>query len=162
MARSTVPSSALFLVRLLVGWVFLVEGILKFMWPEQLGYERFVKIGIPGAHFAAPIVGGIEILCGAFLILGLFTRFAAVLLLIDICVAIVSTKIPILLGHSVWHFHLADSVKRYGILSMLHESRTDFSMLLGLIIILITGHGAASIDYARKRGGTGRRTIRTS
>lgn len=162
MASSTVPSSALFLLRLLVGWVFLVEGILKFMWPEQLGYGRFLKIGIPGAHFAAPIVGGIEILCGILIIVGLFTRFAAVLLLIDICVAIVSTKVPILLGHNVWHFQLADNVKRYGILSMLHESRTDFSMLLGLIIILITGHGVAAIDYARKRSGTGRRVVRSS
>ena len=151
MPTSTVPSSAIFLVRLLVGWVFLVEGVLKFMWPEELGYGRFVSIGIPGAHFMAPIVGGIEILCGAMLIVGLFTRLAALLLLCDILVAIVSTKVPILLGHAVWHFHPAESVKRYGILSMLHESRTDFSMLLGLIFILITGHGLASIDYARGR-----------
>jgi putative oxidoreductase len=149
--ETLVPSSAIVLIRILVGWVFFVEGVLKFMWPEQLGYGRFVTIGIPAAHFMAPLIGFIEIFCGAFVILGLFTRVAATLLLCDISVAILSTKIPILLGHPLWHFPVPANLRQTGILSMLHEARTDFSMLLGLTVLLITGPGTASLDFARLR-----------
>jgi len=38
---------AMLLIRILVGWVFLSEGIQKFLFPESLGVGRFVKIGIP-------------------------------------------------------------------------------------------------------------------
>ena len=53
-----------------------------------------------------PLVGGCEVVCGALLIIGLLTRLAAVVLLIDISVAIISTKIPVLLGHGFWGFSL--------------------------------------------------------
>ena len=79
----------------------------------------------------------------------LFTRLAAIPLLIDISVAILSTKVPILLGHGYWRFTLP-KLKHYGLLSMLHEARTDISMVMGLIFILIVGAGALSIDAARK------------
>ena len=137
------------LIRLLVGWVFLVEGILKFLWADELGAGRFASIGIPAPHVMGPFVGVVEIVCGALVIVGLFTRLAAVPLLIDISVAIASTKIPILLGHGYWRFSLP-KLKHYGVLSMLHEARTDFSMVLGLLFILIIGAGALSIDAARR------------
>ena len=66
-------------------------------------------------------------------------------LLINISVAILSTKIPMLLGHGFWTFTLA-KLPRYGFLSMMHEARTDFSMLLGLLFLLIVGAGAWSMD----------------
>ena len=137
------------LIRLLVGWVFLVEGILKFLWADDLGVGRFTSIGIPAPHLTAPFVGAIEFVCGAMVIVGLFTRLAAVPLLIDISVAILSTKIPILLGHGYWRFSLP-KLRHYGLLSMLHEARTDFSMVLGLIFILIVGAGALSANAARE------------
>jgi putative oxidoreductase len=80
------------------------------------------------------------------IILGLLTRLAAIVLLIDISVAIISTKIPILLGHELWNFSLP-KVPRYGSWSMIHEARVDFSMWLGLLFLLIVGAGAISIDY---------------
>ena len=40
-----------------------------------------------------------KIVCGALLVFGLLTRLATVPLLMDITVAILSTKVPILLGH---------------------------------------------------------------
>jgi hypothetical protein len=49
------------LIRVLVGWVFLSEGIQKFLFPEALGVGRFIKIGIPAPQFFAPFVGVIEI-----------------------------------------------------------------------------------------------------
>ncbi len=130
-------SKALLLVRLLVGWVFVSEGIQKFLFPAQLGVGRFEKIGIPAPHFMAPFVGTVEIVCGTLLLVGLFTRLAAVPLLAVILVAIATTKIPMIAKSGMW--------------SMLHEARTDFSMVLGLVFLLITGAGSWSVD-ARRQG----------
>jgi len=84
---------AIVLIRILVGWVFLSEGIQKFLFPDTLGAGRFAKIGIPWPHAMAPFVGTAEILCGALVLVGLFTRFAAIPLLGVITVALYSTKI---------------------------------------------------------------------
>src|SRR5947208_9021102 len=94
-ARTEGPP-AVFLIRLLVGWVFVSEGIQKFLFPDALGVGRFTKIGIPAPQFFAPFVGVVEIVCGTMLILGLLTRLASLPLLIDISVAIATTKIPML------------------------------------------------------------------
>jgi len=128
---------ALVLIRLLVGWVFVSEGIQKFLFPAQLGVGRFAKIGIPAPQVMAPFVGVVEIVCGALLLVGLFTRLASVPLLGVIAVAIFTTKIPMIAKTGVW--------------AMLHEARTDFSMLLGLIFLLITGAGSLSLDGRRRR-----------
>src|SRR6185312_16303683 len=96
--RTTAPPSV-WLIRFLVGWVFVSEGIGKFLFPATQGAGRFEKIGIPAPHVLGPFVGGVEIVCGTMLLAGLLTRLAAIPLLIDITVAILSTKVPILLGH---------------------------------------------------------------
>jgi putative oxidoreductase len=140
------PRSIL-VIRLLVGWVFVAEGILKFMRPEALGIGRFAKIGFGAPGLVAPFVGWVEIICGALILAGFFTRWASVPLLIDIVVAIVTTKLPILLGHGFWG--LADpTMKPFGWGTMLHEARTDLSMLLGLVFLLIAGAGRWSVDAA--------------
>ncbi|GAB4298640.1 MAG: DoxX family protein [Ignavibacteriaceae bacterium] len=109
--------SAIILIRIIVGGVFLSEGIQKFLYPNGLGVGRFIKIGIPYPEFFAPFVGGVEIVFGFLILIGLLTRIAAIRLIINISVAIISTKIPILLNAGFWN--------------MAHEARTDFSMLLG-------------------------------
>lgn len=136
---------AIILIRILVGWVFIVEGALKLLQPAELGAGRFAAIGIPAPGIMGPFVGVVELFCGALVVAGLFTRWATIPLLIDISVAIASTKIPILLGHGYWQFALP-KLKHYGWLSMLHEARTDFSMLLGLLFLLIVGAGSWSLD----------------
>jgi uncharacterized membrane protein YphA (DoxX/SURF4 family) len=134
------------LVRLLVGLVvFLAEGIQKLAFPEILGAGRFAHIGIPYPEVMGPFVGAVEILCGALIIAGFLTRLASIPLIITMVVAIVSTKIPILLGHDFWIFHV-QKLPRYGFWSMLHEARADFDMLLGSIYLLIEGAGAWSLD----------------
>ncbi len=133
------------LIRLIVGGTFLSEGIQKFLFPDALGVGRFVKIGIPYPEVMAPFVGVFETVCGALLILGLLTRWAAVPMIVNISVAIISTKVPILLGHGFWLFSLP-GVKTYGFWSMMHEARTDFAMLLGGIFLLIVGAGCFSFD----------------
>lgn len=134
------------LIRLLVGLVvFFPEGLQKLLFPAVLGAGRFTRIGIPWPDTLGPFVGVVEITCGALVIAGLLTRLAAVPLIIIMLVAIVSTKIPILLGHDFLIFHL-QTFQRYGFWSMQHESRDDFAMLLGSIYLLIAGGGAWSLD----------------
>lgn len=142
---STHAPAAVVLIRLMVGSVFLAEGIQKFLYPNALGMGRFAKIGIPAPEVMGPFVGVVEIVCGSLILLGLVTRLAAIPLLIDITVAILSTKVPILLGQGFWGFQLP-KLDRYGIWSMLHEARTDLSMWLGLVFLLIVGAGALSLD----------------
>jgi uncharacterized membrane protein YphA (DoxX/SURF4 family) len=125
--------------------VFLPEGIQKLLFPGILGAGRFAKIGIPWPEVMGPFVGAVETMCGALIILGLATRFAAAPLIVVMIVAIVSTKIPILLGEDFGVFHLA-TLPRYGFWSMLHEARADFDMLLGCILLLIVGGGRWSLD----------------
>ena len=146
--RPPAPRTVL-LIRLLVGGVFLAEGVQKFLFPAELGVGRFTRIGIPWPQFTGPFVGAVEILCGLLVILGLATRAAAAMLLIDISVAILSTKIPILLSHGFGPFSLP-KLPRYGFWSFVHEGRVDFSMWLGSLFLILTGPGGISLE-ARTR-----------
>ncbi len=132
-----VPPAAYLFVRLIVGCVFLSEGIQKFLFADALGVGRFTAIGIPAPELTAPFVGGVEIACGVLVLLGLFTRLAAIPLLIDILVAILTTKIPMLLHKGFW--------------AMAHESRVDFSMLLGSLFLIVAGGGGWALDARRLR-----------
>ncbi len=143
--RSPQPPRAVVLIRLLVGLVFFEEGIQKFLFPAVMGAGRFARIGIPAPEVMGPFVGVAEIACGALLMLGLRTRLAAVPLLVDITVAILSTKLPILLGHGYGPFALPQ-LNRYGFWSMASEARTDYAMLMGLLFLLIVGGGPWSLD----------------
>jgi uncharacterized membrane protein YphA (DoxX/SURF4 family) len=138
---TTRASAATILVRLVVGGVFLSEGVQKFLFPAALGVGRFVKIGIPAPEILAPFVGVVEIVGGALLLLGLLTRVAAVPLVIDMCVAIATTKLPMLAAAGFW--------------AMAHEARVDYSMLLGCVFLGLVGAGAWSLDaWLARRGRT--------
>jgi uncharacterized membrane protein YphA (DoxX/SURF4 family) len=130
---------AALLVRVMLGSVFVAEGVQKFLFPEALGVGRFIKIGIPFPEVMAPFVGVVETVCGLMLLAGLFTRLAAIPLVIDMLVAIATTKIPILMEKGFW--------------AMVHETRTDWSMLLGAIVLLIVGSGGWSLDSTFARRG---------
>lgn len=135
------------LVRLLVGLVvFFPEGLQKLLFPAVLGAGRFAKIGIPYPDLIGPFVGVVETLCGLLIILGLATRLATLPLLVVMAVAVVSTKVPILLGHDLGPFHLAADIKRVGFWSAQHEGRADLTMTLGLLFLLIVGAGRWSLD----------------
>ncbi|HET9981968.1 MAG TPA: DoxX family protein [Longimicrobiales bacterium] len=157
---STHAPAATVLIRLLVGAVFLSEGVQKFLYPAALAAGRFARIGLPAPAVLGPFVGAVEIVGGALLILGLLTRPAALLLALDISVAIVSTKLPILLGRDLGAFHVP-KLERYGFWSMAHEARTDWAMLLGALFLLVVGAGPWSLDArlaARQPGVTSRRS----
>jgi putative oxidoreductase len=142
---TTAAPASVILIRVAVGSIFLSEGIQKFLFPAELGAGRFIKIGIPAPEVMGPFVGTVEIVCGSLIILGVLTRLAAIPLIIDMCVALISTKLPILLGHGFWRFSLS-KLSSYGFWSMAHEARADFAMLLGSIFLLIVGAGACSLD----------------
>jgi putative oxidoreductase len=129
--QTTAPR-AVVLIRLLIGAVFLSEGIQKFLFPDQLGVGRFLKIGLPMPEVLGPFVGTVEIVCGGLVLLGLLTRLAVIPLLAIMAVALTTTKWPMLAAQGLWH--------------MAHESRTDWSMTLGALFLLIVGAGAWSID----------------
>jgi uncharacterized membrane protein YphA (DoxX/SURF4 family) len=128
----TQAPAATVLIRLAVGSIFLSEGIQKFLFPAELGVGRFVKIGLPAPGILAPFVGVVEIGCGLLVLAGLATRLAAVPLVIDMIVAIATTKIPILIQRGFW--------------AMAHEARTDLAMLLGALFLVMAGAGPASLD----------------
>jgi putative oxidoreductase len=129
---NTENDNRVILVRLIVGLIFLSEGIQKYLFPELVGTGRFEKIGFTDPAFWAYFVGTFEIICGSFVMLGLFIRLASVPLLIIMITAFVSTKWPILMEKGFW--------------AMAHEYRTDFAMTLLLIFLLIYGAGNWSID----------------
>lgn len=130
-SSTSAPLSVL-LIRLMVGTVFLSEGIQKFLFPDDIGAGRFAKIGLPSPEFLGPLVGVFEITCGTLVLAGLVTRLAVIPLITIMCVAITTTKLPILAQSGFW--------------KMAHEARTDFSMLLGSLFLLIVGAGACSLD----------------
>jgi putative oxidoreductase len=130
-ARTTI------IIRLMVGVVFLSEGIQKFLYADKLGAGRFAKIGLPNPVFLGPFVGSFEIVCGTLVLIGLFTRLAAIPLLTVMLVAIATTKVQLLADNGFW--------------SMLHDSRTDWAMLLGSIFLLIKGGGKWSLDKKIER-----------
>jgi putative oxidoreductase len=134
---STNAPRATILIRLMVGAVFLAEGIQKFLYPATLGVGRFLKIGIPAPQFFAPFVGTVEIVCGTLLLIGLFTQLATIPLIVDISVAIATTKVPMLFRAGFWN--------------TVHEARTDYCMLLGLAFLLFVGGGPFSMDRRRGR-----------
>lgn len=128
----TDDSKTTMLIRIMVGIVFLSEGIQKFIFPAIRGAGRFESIGLPSPEFLGYFVGGFEVICGLLIVIGLFTRFAALPLLTIMIVAISTTKIQIGLNDGLWQ--------------MMHAARTDFSMLIGSIFLLIRGGGRWSFD----------------
>lgn len=121
-----------FLIRVVVGLVFLSEGIQKFIRPDEVGVGRFTKIGFDDPEFWARFTGWVEITCGFLVLIGLITRLATIPLLTIMATAFVTTKWPILKNDGFW--------------SMAHEYRTDFAMTILLIYLLIYGAGLNSLD----------------
>jgi len=145
--KTTLPDDcAIILIRLAVGLaVFFPEGVQKLLFPDILGSGRFTNIGIPWPEFFGPFVGVLELVCGLLIMIGLGTRLAAIPLIIIMLVALISTKLPILIGHDWWLFSVRE-LSRYGFWSAQHEARTDVVMLCCLIFLLLAGAGRWSLD----------------
>jgi putative oxidoreductase len=136
-------------IRIMVGGIFLSEGLQKFLYADEVGAGRFAKIGLPLPELLAPFVGSVEVVCGGMVLAGVLTRLAILPLLGVIIVAFLTTKVPILLGHEFMGFSLKP-LPRYGFLSMLHEARTDICMMLGLIFLRTVGPGPVSLEASSR------------
>ena len=120
-------------IRLAVGLIFFTQGALKYVDPN-MGVNRFAKIGFPHPYFIAHFVGTFEMVCGFLVLIGLVIRIAAIPLLIVICTAIATTKMPEL------------SRPNQGFWFMVSDARTDFSMLMSLLFLIVAGAGSWSLD----------------
>jgi putative oxidoreductase len=136
------PDSTLFL-RVMAGGVFLWEGILKFVYVNQ-GVGRFTKLGMPFPHFTADSVAVLEIVGGLLLISGFLTRWISIPFIIEMIVAILSTKISLYLGTSP--LPLPPAPPRVGIWAVLHEVRSEYAQALVVAFLLINGPGKWSLD----------------
>lgn len=133
----TQAPGSIVLIRLMVGLVFLSEGIQKFLFPDARGVGRFIKIGLPEPEFLAYFVAVFEVTCGTLIVLGLLTRLAVIPTITIMLVAIATTKIPMLAQDGFW--------------GMAHAARTDWSMLLGSLFLLLRGGGRCSLDAVLAR-----------
>lgn len=129
---NTVNDNKVILIRLIVGLVFLSEGIQKYLFPELLGTGRFLQIGFTHPGFWAYFTGTFEIICAACILTGLFVRLATIPLIIIMFMAFITTKWPILITKGFW--------------AMTHEYRTDFALTILLVYLLISGAGNWSLD----------------
>ncbi|MFF9981274.1 DoxX family protein [Streptomyces erythrochromogenes] len=145
---TSVPG-AVVLIRLYVGTVFLSEGVLKFLRPDQLGIGRFDKAGVPAPGLLAPLDGVFEIGCGLLILAGLLTRLAVVPMLVNMLGALLITKVPILWGDAPLF------AGKSGWWDLAHESRTDLAQLCGSLFLLIVGAGACSLDARLVRADSG-------
>lgn len=122
----------------MIGAIFVSEGIQKFIRPAERGPGRFMDIGLPAPELFAYSLGAVEIVCGALVLLGLLTRLAAGVLIVDMISALLVTKIPILFEEGFW-------VMAYG-------ARVDYAMLLAGIFLVVRGTGKWSSDYLLQHG----------
>ena len=140
--------SSIVILRLMAGGVFLWEGILKFVYVNQ-GLGRFTKLGFPMPELTANFVATTEIIGGLFLLFGIFTRFTAFWFIVEMIVAILSTKISLYLGTSP--LPLPPAPPKMGIWAVLHEIRSDYAQLMICLFLLIEGAGRKSLDALLKK-----------
>jgi len=141
------PRSIL-LLRLMAGGVFFWEGILKFVYTNQ-GVGRFTKLGLPYPHFTATFIGGLEIVGGLLFLTGFLTRLIYVTFVLEMIVAILSTKISLFLGTSP--LPAPPALPKVGFWAVLHEIRSDYAQILTSAFLLINGPGRWSLDALLQR-----------
>jgi putative oxidoreductase len=133
------------LIRLMAGSVFFWEGLMKFVFLNQ-GVGRFTKLGFPFPVFTAHFVGGLEIVGGIMLMLGLGTRLIAIPFIVEMLVAMLSTKPGIFLGTSP--LPLPPAPPQIGLWAVLHEIRSEYAQLVSTLFLLLSGPGPVSLDAA--------------
>ena len=141
---------ATILIRTMAGAVFFWEGILKFVYANQ-GVGRFTKLGFSFPQATATFDGVFEIIGGILLITGFLTRLTSIPFIIEMLVAMLSTKITLYLGTSP--LPLPPVPPQIGFWAVLHEIRSEYAQLMTTTFLLIAGPGRWSLDalLSRKR-----------
>jgi putative oxidoreductase len=136
--------SSIIIIRLMAGAVFFFEGILKFVYANQ-GVGRFTKLGFPFPEVTAQIIATGEIIGGLLLLLGLFTRYVSFYFILQMIVAVLSTKITLYLGTSP--LPMPAVAPKVGIWAVEHETRSDYAQIMACLFLLIEGAGRVSLDF---------------
>src|SRR5882757_401152 len=137
-------NASILIIRLMAGAVFFFEGILKFIYTNQ-GVGRFTKLGFVYPDVTAHIIATGEIIGGLLLLFGLLTRFVSLYFIIQMIVAVLSTKIGLYLGNSP--LPLPAVPPKIGIWAVEHESRSDYAQIMACLFLLIEGAGRVSLDF---------------
>jgi len=140
----TTGASAILIIRLMTGSVFFWEGILKFVYVNQ-GVGRFTKLGFPIPEMTAHLIAVGEIIGGLLIIFGLLSRITAFYFIVQMIVAVISTKIDLYFGTSP--LPLPPAPPKMGIWAVLHEIRSDYAQILTCLFLLLEGPGRRSLDF---------------
>jgi len=141
---------ATLLLRLMAGSVFVWEGVMKFLFVTQ-GVGRFTKLGFPFPGSTAHFVAVVEIAGGLMLLAGLRTRLVAIVFVIEMAVAMLSTKISLFLG--TYPLALPPVAPQTGFWAVLHEVRSEFAQMFVSLFLMIEGPGTSSLDARLERRG---------
>ena len=121
-------------VRVLVGLIMTAHGGQKLIefGPANFGDQMLGALGVPLPEVMAFVVTFVELVGGILLIAGLLSRVAALLLTIDLVVAILLVKINV------------------GFLSGSNGTgaELDLALIAGLLVILLAGPGKLSVDHS--------------
>jgi putative oxidoreductase len=120
-------------VRIIVGIIMFAHGLQKLQGgPANFG-GLLSQLGVPAPELMAYVVTFVELVGGALLIVGLLSRLSALLLTIDLVVAILLVKLNVGL--------IAPQGSGAG-------AELDLALIAGLLVILLAGPGRFSLDYA--------------
>ncbi|MES1174141.1 MAG: DoxX family protein [Myxococcales bacterium] len=122
--------------RLSVGLLFLSTG-----WGKAHSLDKvtkfFIELKIPMPALNAVVVAYSELVCGALLVVGLFTRLATIPLIVSMVVAIMTAKLADI--HGVFDLVGAD----------------EFTYLCVLVMLAVIGPGKVSLDELLTRSWLG-------
>jgi len=99
---------------------------------------------MPFPVFTADFVGGLEIVGGVLIMAGFLTRLLAIPFVIEMIVAMLSTKISLYLGTSP--LPLPPVPPKIGAWAVLHEIRSEYAQIMVVLYLLINGPGKWSLD----------------
>jgi putative oxidoreductase len=122
----------LLILRLALGLIFFSHGYPKLAHSAAGMQGFFVQHGLPG--YFVYVAGVLEVFGGVLLVLGLFTRGAAMLLAIE-------------MGVAIWKVHSAGGI--YAV----HDYEFPLAVLAGSFALATVGAGSLSLDQLLFEGG---------
>jgi putative oxidoreductase len=122
---------ALLLLRCGLALVFVYHGYPKLFGKTAVFVSAFERLGLPG--YSVYIAGAVEAFGGLMLALGLYTRVAALLLLLD-------------MGAAMWKYNFNEGI--YAV----REYELPLVLGLAALAVATTGAGPFSLDHLIYRG----------